>query len=103
MRIFSKKTLVQFYEIHATAEGSLKAWFSEVDQADWQKPGDVIAHFPTANIITGKRVVFNIKGNSYRLVADVEYSKKFVFIVWIGTHADYDKIDVKTIRYGKGA
>lgn len=63
-------------------------------------PNDIKLLFRSADIITGKRVVFNIKGNRYRLIADVEFRKKIVFIVWIGTHAEYDKIDAKTIRYG---
>ncbi|WP_366937073.1 type II toxin-antitoxin system HigB family toxin [uncultured Spirosoma sp.] len=60
-----------------------------------------MADYSTADVITGKRFVFNIKGNSYRLVADIEFKKKLVFIVWVGTHAEYDKIDVKTVSYVK--
>lgn len=73
----------------------------EVKRADWKKPSDVIENFPTADVITGKRFVFNIKGNHYRLVADIEFMKGIVFVVWLGTHAEYDKIDVKTISYVK--
>ena len=101
MRLIAKKTLVNFYAIYATSKASLQAFYKEVEAADWNKPSDVIQDYPSADVITGKRFVFNIKGNSYRLVADIEFKKKLVFIVWIGTHAEYDKIDVKTVNYVK--
>lgn len=101
MRVIAKKTLVNFYTTHAGAKAALEAFYQEVDGADWQKPGDVIAAYPSADVITGKRFVFNIKGNHYRLVADIEFIKKLVFIVWVGTHAHYDKLDVKTLSYVK--
>ena len=101
MRLIAKKTIVNYYELHSTAKGSLEAFSKEAEVADWEKPGDVIAAYPSADVITGKRFVFNIKGNSYRLVADIEFKKKLVFIVWIGTHAEYNKIDVKTVIYVK--
>ena len=101
MRLIAKKTLVNFYTTHANARGSLEAFAEEVKTANWQKPSDVIAAFPTADVITGKRFVFNIKGNTYRLVADIEFKISQLYIVWIGTHAEYDKVDVKTISYVK--
>jgi mRNA interferase HigB len=99
MRVIAKKTITTFYKTYATSKGSLESFYKEVESADWEKPGDVIA--ASADVITGKRFVFNIKGNSYRLVADIEFKKKLVFIVWIGTHAEYDKIDVKSVSYVK--
>jgi mRNA interferase HigB len=101
MRVIAKKTIISFYSIHATAKTSLEAFYKEVESANWQKPSDVIGDYPTADVITGKRFVFNIKGNSYRLVADIEFRKKLLFVVWIGTHAEYNKVDVKTINYVK--
>lgn len=101
MRIIARKTITSFYTIYATSQASLQAFYKEVEAATWDKPSDVIQDYPTADVITGKRFVFNIKGNSYRLVADIEFKIKQVYIVWIGTHAEYDKIDVKTIRYVK--
>ncbi|MDB5240459.1 MAG: toxin RelE [Spirosoma sp.] len=101
MRVISKKTLVSFYNIYTTSKSSLQSFYKEVEATDWEKPSDIIAAYPSADVITGKRFVFNIKGNSYRLVADVEFKKKLVFIVWIGTHAEYSKIDVKTVKYVK--
>lgn len=101
MRLIAKKTIVNFYTSHSTSKASLEAFSKEVEGANWEKPNDVISAYPSADVITGKRFVFNIKGNSYRLVADIEFKKKLLFIVWIGTHAEYDKIDVKTVVYVK--
>ena len=96
-----KKTLLAFCRTHASVRQNLLSWHDETEKAEWSKPNEVIKQFPFADIIDSKRVVFNIKGNHFRLVADIEYHYKKVFIVWIGTHADYDKINVKTIRYVK--
>lgn len=101
MRLITKKTFVSFYSTHATAKASLEAFSKEVKAAEWEKPSDVIEAYPSADVITGKRFVFNIKGNSYRLVVDIEFRLKLVFIVWIGTHAEYDKIDVTKVNYVK--
>ena len=101
MRIIAKKALVKFYEKHASSKESLEAWFLEVSDSVWQKPEDVIIDYPSADVITGKRFVFNIKGNHFRLIVDVEFKLKIVFIVWIGTHASYDKINVKEVKYVK--
>lgn len=101
MHVVSKKAIVNFYSQHSTSKSSLQAFYKELEAANWEKPSDVIADYPTADVITGKRFVFNIKGNNYRLVADIEFKKKLVFIVWIGTHAEYNKIDVKTVKYAK--
>lgn len=101
MRIIAKKTLVNFYIKHNTDKASLEAWYLEVLEQDWVMPTDVIKLYATADVITGKRFVFNIKGNDYRLVADIEFKLKIVFIVWIGTHANYDKIKVEEVRYVK--
>ena len=101
MRLIARKTIVNFYNIHSTAQTRLEAFAKEVQAADWEKPSDVMEDYPSADVITGKRFVFNIKGNSFRLVADIEFKLKQVYIVWIGTHAEYDKIDVTTVRYVK--
>ncbi|WP_443936531.1 type II toxin-antitoxin system HigB family toxin [Pedobacter sp. MW01-1-1] len=101
MRIIAKKTLVNFYKKQGAAKASLEAWYAEVVGHDWLMPGDVIKVYATADVITGKRFVFNIKGNDFRLIADIEFKLKIVFIVWVGTHADYDKIKVEEVKYGK--
>ena len=99
MRIIAKKTLVNFYIKHSSAKSSLEAWYSEVTQQNWEKPEDVVKFYSSADVITGKRFVFNIKGNHYRLIADIEFKLKIIFIVWVGTHANYDKIKVEEIKY----
>jgi mRNA interferase HigB len=81
------------------AEGGLDAWFDEVRKARWSSAADVRRSYATASIVSADRVVFNIKGNDYRLIVAVDFEKSIVWIKWIGTHRDYDKIDVKEVRY----
>jgi len=102
MRIIAKKTLVKFYIKHASAKASLEAWYLEVLEQEWEMPADVIKLYANADVISGKRFVFNIKGNDYRLIADIEFKLKIVFTVWIGTHANYDEIKVEEVKYVKG-
>ncbi|MFC5283417.1 type II toxin-antitoxin system HigB family toxin [Pedobacter alpinus] len=99
MRVIAKKILVTFFIKHASAKANLEAWFLEISESDWSKPEDVIKDYPTADVITGKRIVFNINGNHYRLIVDIEFKLRLVFIVWVGTHAAYDKINVKEVKY----
>jgi len=99
MRIIARKTLIKFWEKYPDTEQSLKSWFDEIIDALWSSPNEVKSQYRNASIITKKRVVFNIKGNRYRLIVDIEYKIKIVFIVWIGTHKEYDKINVKEINY----
>ena len=106
MRIIARRTLKRFVETRAghrdqsALKAALDAWFGEVRKADWSNSADVKRHYATASIVSADRVVFNIKGNSYRLVVAVDFEKAIVFIKWIGTHADYDKIDVRTVQHG---
>lgn len=100
MRIIKRKTLLDFAATHADAREPLLSWFEEVEKADWSTPNEVRSLFRSADILTSKRVIFNIKGNHYRLIVDIEYQLKIVFIAWLGTHSEYDKIDAKTIQYG---
>lgn len=99
MRIIKRKTLLDFAAKHPPTKQPLLAWYAEVEKVDWEKPNDVKMTFRTADIINSKRIVFNIKGNDYRLVTDVEYRIGLVFIVRVMTHAQYDKVDVTTISY----
>ncbi len=101
MRIIGRRTIVKFYELHTDSKTSLEAFHKEVRSADWTKPADVISRSPSADVITGKRFVFNIQGNKYRLVADIEFTLSQVYIVWIGPHSEHNKIDVKTVSYDK--
>jgi mRNA interferase HigB len=101
MRIIAKRTLVEYFQQknYKISEQSLKSWYSETEQADWGSPSELKKHFGTASIITDKRVVFNIKGNDFRLVVDIEYRMKLVFIVWFGSHKKYDEIDIKSLHF----
>ncbi len=81
-------------------EGALDAWFHETQRAKWRNPVEVRQSYATASIVSGDRVVFNIKGNDYRLITAIDYGRQTVFIKWIGTHRDYDKIDARTVQYG---
>ncbi|MCP4460320.1 MAG: type II toxin-antitoxin system HigB family toxin [Cytophagales bacterium] len=81
------------------AKESIKAWIYEVRFSTWSNANELKAKYGNASIISSKRVVFNIKGNDYRLIVDIEYKLKIVFVVWFGTHSEYDDIDTKEIRY----
>lgn len=101
MRIIAIKTLKEGWITFPIAKQSLLSWYEEVEKADWDNPNELKQQYQNASVITAKRIVFNIHGNSYRLVVDIEYRLKIVFIVWFGTHKQYDLIDVKKISYVK--
>jgi mRNA interferase HigB len=94
MRIFSRNTLARFWTLHRDAEAPLRLWFSIVEAAAWAGPSDVKAVFGTADFLQNNRVVFNVKGNTYRLIAQIKYAPIFaVYVRFIGTHAEYDRVD----------
>lgn len=97
MKIIAVKTLRDFWEKHPAAEQSLKAWFDEAKQANWQSPADIKARYRNASFLHERRVVFNIKGNDYRLIVAVAYQIGVVYIKFLGTHAEYDKVDALTV------
>ena len=97
MRIISRGTLRDFWEVHADAEQTLRSWFHEVTSTNWTTPADIKKDYPSADILPNNRVVFNIKGNHYRLIVKIHYNTSIVFIRFIGTHAEYDKIDATAI------
>ena len=101
MRIIKEKTLTEYCKQsnYRKAEESLKAWIYEVRASSWKNSNELKEKYGNASIIGSKRVVFNIKGNDFRLIVDVEYKLKIVFVIWFGTHAAYDKIDATKIRY----
>lgn len=101
MRVIAVKTLKEYWEMFPQAEQPLSAWYEEATISEWSTPNELKAHFRNASILTDKRVVFNIHGNTYRLIVDIEYRLKIVFIVWFGTHKQYDKINAKTVSYDK--
>lgn len=97
MRIIAVKTLREFWENHADAEQPLKSWYKETTDTRWNDPNDIKQRYPSADILPGNRIVFNIKGNAYRLIVKIHYNTGIVFIRFVGTHAEYDKIDAETI------
>ena len=96
-RIFSKSTLRDFWEKYNDSEQYLKTWHATAMNSNWQTPNDVKNTYVNASIFRNNRVVFNIKGNSYRLIAKFNFEKQWIFIRFIGTHKEYDKVDANTI------
>ncbi|MDJ0819373.1 MAG: type II toxin-antitoxin system HigB family toxin [Desulfobacterales bacterium] len=99
MHVISRKKLVDFYKQpgRQDAKGQLEAWYYEAKHAQWASPVDVKAQYGSASIIGDNRVVFNIAGNKYRLVVRINYDSKTVFVRFVGTHREYDKIDAEVI------
>lgn len=83
--------------MHTDCEQQLKSWYKEATEAQWEKPEDIKKIYRTSSILQGNRVVFNIKGNTYRLIIKINYEFGIIWIRFIGTHAEYDKIDANTI------
>ena len=96
-RIFAKKTLRNYWEKNSDSEQYLKTWFDTAINSDWKNPSDVKKTYATASILKNSRIVFNIKGNSYRLIVKINFEKQWIFIRFIGTHTEYDLIDANTI------
>src|SRR3954465_12554116 len=99
MRIIAAKTLKKYWEEFPLAKQALLAWYEEMEVAQWTN--EQKKQYRNASVINDKRIVFNIHGNSYRLVVDIEYRLKIVFVVWFGSHAQYDKVDIKKVSYAK--
>lgn len=97
MRVISRKKLKLFYDKHVDAKPSLEAWYAETKHATWQSPNEIKSRYASISIVGSNRVVFNIGGNKYRLVVHFAYAHGIAYIRFIGTHRQYDKIDVKTI------
>lgn len=97
MRVVAKRTLREFWKRHREVEQPLRAWYAEVRHADWDTPAKVTARYPSASIVAGSRVVFNIKGNDYRLVTKVNYRYRIVYVRFLGTHAEYDAVNVEEV------
>ena len=97
MHVVSVRTLREFWTKHADAEQPLKAWFREAEAARWGSFDEIKARYRSADVLPGNRVVFNIKGNQYRLIVRIHYNTGRLFIRFVGTHAEYNKIDAETI------
>ena len=97
MRVIAKKPLREFWERHPAAKDPLRAWFREVEREDWDTPVAVKAKYRNASIVGRNRVVFNVKGNAFRLVVRIDYANRVVYVRFIGTHAEYDAVNVKEV------
>ena len=96
MRVIAISTLRRFWQTHPPAEIPLRAWYAEVRRACWTRPEDIKAARRNVSILPNNRAVFNIKGNDYRLVVAVRYDRQIMFIRFVGTHAEYNRIDART-------
>ena len=97
MRVIAKKILRDFWVKHNDCEQQLKSWYQEASSAEWKNSNEIKLAYQTASIIGDNRVVFNIKGNTYRLIIKLNFDYQMIWIRFIGTHAEYDKINAKTI------
>src|SRR6266852_4889886 len=105
MRIIARRTLREFvaslagHKDQPALKAALDAWFNEARRARWKSTAEVRRSYATASIVTGERVVFNVKGNAYRLVAAVDFEKGIVWIKWVGTHRSEERIDVTEVEH----
>lgn len=97
MGAIAQKILRYFWEKHSNCEQQLKAWFQEASKAEWKHPNDIKKEYPSASIVGSDRIVFNIKGNTYRLIVKVNFDYQMIWIQFIGTHVEYDKVNPKSI------
>jgi len=97
MHVLARSKLRSFWETHPLAKEPLEAWLDEAEKVHWQSPVEIKQHYPRASILKDNRVVFNIHGNDFRLVVKIHYNTDMVYIRFIGTHAEYDRIDAETI------
>ena len=107
MRIIARRTLREFVDTlvgrrdQPAVKTALDAWFDEVSKAQWVSSADVKKLYATASIVNAERIVFNIKGNDYRLVVSADFEKAIVWIKWVGSHKAYDRIDVTEVEHGE--
>ena len=97
MRIIARRALREFWERHADAEQALRAWYHDARKATWRSPSDIKRVYANASILGENRVVFNIKGNRYRLVVAINYPYRVCYIRFVGTHQDYGRIDAARV------
>ncbi|MGA9327223.1 MAG: type II toxin-antitoxin system HigB family toxin [Salegentibacter sp.] len=97
MRIIAKRTLRNFWVKHADSEQQLKSWFREIEKTQWTSINELRKDYPSASILQENRIVFNIKGNSYRLIVKFNFEYQICYVRFIGTHAEYDKINANNI------
>jgi mRNA interferase HigB len=98
MNIYNRSSIIAFYKKHPDCKATLERWYHDVESKVWRKPGDVTADFTTARTVRNNRAIFKINENDYRLIVEINYRKGWVFIKFIGTHAEYDRVDAATIN-----
>ena len=98
MNVISKRTLIQFYEKFPDVKTPLEVWYSDAKKAQWKKPSDIKDYDRSASFLKDNRVVFNIKGNDYRLIVHVDYLRGFLRVKFIGSHKEYDKIKATEVK-----
>ncbi|HLV77957.1 MAG TPA: type II toxin-antitoxin system HigB family toxin [Marinobacter sp.] len=91
MKVLARNKLTDFMRKHASSRKALEAWFAEAERSDWQTPQNIKERFSSADFLADSRVIFNIKGNHFRLVVKVRYQNGIVVVEWVGTHAEYSK------------
>ena len=97
MKVIAKKILREFWEKHSDCEQQLKSWYQEANNAEWKSPNEIKSEYPSASILSNNRVVFKIKDNNYRLIIKINYDYQIVWIRFIGTHSEYDRINANEI------
>lgn len=97
MHIISRKALTDFWKTHEIVKSALQAWAAEAENADWKSPSEIKQRYPSGDVVGQNRFVFNIKGNEFRLVVKIHYNTGIIYIRFIGTHAEYDKINAEEI------
>jgi mRNA interferase HigB len=97
LRVLSKRTLRDFWKLNPDSEQQLLVWFREASKADWNNPNEIKLQYASASILKNSRAVFNICGNKYRLIVEINFTRKWALILFIGTHKEYDKIDANSI------
>jgi mRNA interferase HigB len=98
MRVVAISTIRDFWQRHPEAEQPLKAWYEEANHATWTQPVDIKKQYRNASILKSRRVVFNIKGNDFRLIVAVAYKLQVVYVKFVGTHKEYDAVDAETVE-----
>lgn len=97
MNVVAKKTLQAFWTKHPASKASLAAWYDHAKGADWRSPQDIKDDFRSVDFVGDNRVIFDVGGNNYRIVARISYTFKQVMVKFVGTHKEYDRIDPETI------
>ncbi|MBN8578522.1 MAG: type II toxin-antitoxin system HigB family toxin [Cytophagales bacterium] len=97
MRVIAKKVLREFWAKHSDCEQQLKSWYREVEKSEWKNTNEIKKEYPSASVLRENRVVFNIKGNNYRLIVKINFHYQMMWIRFVGTHKEYDRIDANKI------